>query len=262
MTRPTCEDTYLTGKRNLNNGYYSLTFAPYSRAAVCRPGQFVHIRLPGTDVFFRRAYSVASAEDGRLEILLKVMGRGSSLLAELRKGDAVNLLGPLGTPFRLPRKNETVLLVAGGIGFPPLLYLAYEMIKRGHSPKKIEFFFGGKSASDIIERARIRKLGVNFHPVTEDGSLGEAGLVTELVEKCLKNSDTKKLRMYVCGPEGLLKAANELGLKYSIPGQLSVETPMPCGIGICLGCVVALSKGGYARACCEGPVFDIGEVVL
>jgi dihydroorotate dehydrogenase electron transfer subunit len=264
MTKTTCEDTPVVRKRNLRHQYYSLTFGPYSRAAACRPGQFVHIQLPQTDVFFRRAFSVAhaSSSDHRIEVLLKVFGRGSALLAKLRKGDRVNLLGPLGVPFTLPQKRETAIMVAGGIGVPPLLFLAHEMIRRGYDPKKIEFFYGGRTSTDIIERARIKKLGVHFKTITENGSIGEPGLVTQHVETRLTATGNDKLRLYACGPEGMLKATNELGLKYGVPGQLSIETPMPCGIGVCLGCVVPLTAGGFARACCDGPVFDIGEVLL
>lgn len=264
MIRPACEDTFVIKNRNLGNGYYSLTFGPYSRASHCKPGQFVHIRLLGADVFFRRAFSVAnvSTNNNEIEIILKVVGRGTKVMAGLRKGDLVNLLGPLGVPFKLPKKNETTLIVAGGIGFPPLLFLTCEMIRRGWEPKQIVFFYGGRSAVDIVKRSRIKKMGVTFIPVTEDGSLGETGLVTESVEKHILSRRTDGFRIYGCGPPGMLKATNDLGLKYGIPGQLSLEAPMPCGIGVCLGCVVELTGGGYARVCRDGPVFDIGEVVL
>lgn len=264
MTKPTCEDTFVIQKRTLSNGYYSLTFGSYSRAAACRPGQFLHIKLPQTDIFFRRAFSVASVSpDGRaVEILIKVFGRGSALLSALRRGDPVNLLGPLGVPFKMPKKNETTLLVAGGIGVPPLLFLAYKMVKSGYDPKRIDFFYGGATSKDLIERNRIKKLEVKFRAVTEDGSLGEHGLVTEHLERRLSRIRSDRLRIYACGPGGMLKAINELGIKYAVPGQLALEAPMPCGIGVCLGCVVELADGGHARVCCDGPVFDIGEVML
>jgi len=263
MIRPACEDTFVIKNRNLKNDYHLLDLGPYSRASHCKPGHFVHIKLPTADVFFRRAFSVAhvSSHNG-IEIILKVLGRGTKVMAGLRKGDPVNLLGPLGTPFKLPKKNETALIIAGGIGFPPLLFLTCEMIRRGWDPKRIVFFYGGRSAIDILERSRIKKLGVVFQPVTEDGSLGETGLVTKSVEKYLLSRRTDRFRIYGCGPPGMLKTTNDLGLKYGIPGQLSLEAPMPCGIGVCLGCVVELTGGGYARVCRDGPVFDIGEVVL
>ena len=263
MIKPSCEDTVVIRKRKLNDEYFSLTFGPYSRARHCRPGHFIHLKLPCSDIYFRRAMSVASVdvESGRLEIIFKVFGRGTRHMSQFCKGDPVNILGPLGGPFAAPSKHERVLMVAGGIGFSPLLFLANELIDKGYDPKRIDFFYGGRSASDLIERSRIKRLGVNFHPATDDGSFGEKGLVTEHVERFLK-ADGGKLRIYSCGPEPMLKAVDELGMKYSVPGQLSLEAPMPCGIGICLGCVVPLRKGGHARVCVEGPIFEIGEVLL
>jgi dihydroorotate dehydrogenase electron transfer subunit len=136
------------------------------------------------------------------------------------------------------------------------------MVDKGHDPSSIEFFYGGRSAEDIIDRARIKKLGVRFHPVTEDGTLGQKGLVTMPVEQMLNDRKNEPLRLYSCGPEAMLKAVDTLGVKYTVPGQISVEAPMPCGVGICLGCVVKLTAGGHARVCREGPVFEIGEVAL
>ncbi|MCK4607489.1 MAG: dihydroorotate dehydrogenase electron transfer subunit [candidate division Zixibacteria bacterium] len=264
MTKPTCEDTFLKKRRSLGNDYYSLTFSPYSQAERCRPGHFVHLKLPGNDVFFRRAFSIAavSPSAGEMEIIFKIVGRGTRAMAHLRPGDPINLLGPLGTPFKRPRKREHTLMVAGGIGFPPLLFLARDMISRGHDPKRIEFFYGGRTAGDVIERSRIKKLGVTFRPVTEDGSLGSKGLVTVPVEEFIENHDNGNCRIYGCGPEGMLKSTNELALRLGVPGQISLEAPMPCGIGVCLGCVVPLTDGGHARVCCDGPVFSIGEVAL
>ncbi len=264
MTKPTCEDTFLIKKRDLKNDYFSLTFQHYSRAGECAPGHFVHVQLPSTDIYFRRPMSVASssADTGELEIIFKVFGRGTRLMGGLRKTDRVNILGPLGVPFKLPGKKERVIMVAGGVGFPPLLYLATRMVQRGYDPKQIEFFYGGRSAADIIEIPRIKRTGVNFHPVTEDGTVGEKGLVTRPVEQFIGSHTGEKLRIYGCGPDGMLRATNELGVRLNVPGQISLEAPMPCGVGICLGCVVPLVKGGHARVCCDGPVFEIGEVVL
>ena len=264
MTKPTCEDTFLIKKRNLKNNYYSAVFKTYSRVDKCRPGQFVHVQIPSSDIYFRRAMSVAgvSVKKREIEVIFKVVGRGTRLLGNLHINDCINLLGPLGNSFKLPAKNETALIVAGGVGFPPLMYLVTEMVKKGRDPKSIEFFYGGRTSADLIERTRIKKLGVNFHPVTEDGSLGQKGLVTKPVETYIKKNTDKKMRLYGCGPDGMLKATNDMGLRLGVPGQVSLEAPMPCGIGICLGCVVPLVKGGHARVCCDGPVFEIGEVAL
>ncbi|HUV30805.1 MAG TPA: dihydroorotate dehydrogenase electron transfer subunit [Acidobacteriota bacterium] len=264
MTRLACQDTFLIKHRDLKNNYHSLTLGPYGPAARCRPGSFVHLRLPCPEVYFRRAMSVADVDPSRreIEIIFKVVGRGTAILAGYRKRASIDVLGPLGNSFRFPGKDEAALLVAGGVGFPPLLYLAAEMVRRGRDPKRIAFFYGGRTRGDVVERSRIRRLGVRFYPVTEDGSLGRRGLVTDAVQEYIGAHAGEKMRLYGCGPEGMLKATDDLGLRYRLAGQLSLEAPMPCGFGVCLGCVVPLRAGGHARVCCEGPVFNIGEVLL
>jgi len=264
MIKPTCEDTFLKKRRDLKNNYYSYTFGPYSRVDKCQPGNFIHLQLPQTEIYFRRAMSVAGVDTAKeeIEIIFKVYGRGTKLLSALRKNDRINILGPLGNNFKAPRKNEKAIIVAGGVGFPPLLFFSGDLIQKGFNPENIEFFYGGRNTLDLIERARIKKLGVNFHPVTDDGSFGRKGLVTEAVEEYVLEHRDEKMRLFGCGPEPMLKAADSLGLKYKLPGQLSLEAPMPCGVGICLGCVVPLPAGGHARVCAEGPVFEIGEVIL
>lgn len=264
MTRAICETTPIRQIRHLKNNYHAMIVGPYSRANDCRPGHFVHLRMPATEIYFRRAMSVAGVHSRtqELEIIFKVFGRGTTILSGFGKGDTVDLLGPLGKPFAAPKKGERILLVAGGVGFPPLMYLAQDLIAHGMDPKRIEFFYGGRTADDLAERTRIKKLGVNFHPCTDDGSFGHRGFVTQAVEQFIRDHNDEKLRLYGCGPEGMLKATDEIGVRLGVPGQVSLEAPMPCGIGICLGCVVPLTAGGYARVCCEGPVFAIGEVRL
>jgi dihydroorotate dehydrogenase electron transfer subunit len=263
MTKPKCQNTRLIARRDLKNDYYSFTFAPYPKATDCRPGQFVHVKLPTDVVYFRRAFSVASVDSQRLklELIFKTFGRGTRAFGTLGTGDEINIFGPLGTSFKRPRKNDTAILIAGGVGFPPLMFFAHRLIQQGHDPKKILFFYGGRSKSDIIERPRLMKMGINLIIATEDGSIGEKGLVTAPVQKYLDNHGGRT-QIYSCGPPGMLKAVNELGLQVGIGGQLSLEAPMPCGFGVCLGCVVPLTAGGHARVCREGPVFEIGEVAL
>jgi len=264
MTGPTCENITLISRRSLKNDYYWLRLGPYSRAAECQPGQFVHIRLPSTDILFRRAFSVAGINHSQreIEIIFRRVGRGTALMSQLHRGDTVNLLGPLGSAFRQPRKNQHVVIVAGGIGFPPLLFLATRLIAGGHDPGKIEFLYGGRISADILLRSRVKQLGVNFHPVTEDGSFGEQGLVTAPLRQLLERLGNSDVNLYSCGPEAMLKAVNSMAIEHGVNGQLSLEAPMPCGLGMCQGCVVPLTAGGHARVCCDGPVFDIGEVAL
>ena len=264
MKKPTCVDTFVLKKRNLHNDYFALTLSSYPRARDCHPGHFVHVKIPSTNILFRRAMSVAgiSAVDNEINIIFKVFGRGTRLMSDLHRGDPVNLLGPLGKPFSLPKQDERILLVAGGVGFPPLLFLAERLIEKGFDSKRIEFFYGGRSSVDILMRSRIKRLGVHFHAVTEDGSLGRGGLVTLPVTEFIEAHRRDKLRLYGCGPEPMLKAVNDLGMQYGVQGEISLEAPMPCGIGVCLGCVVPRVDGGHSRVCLEGPVFDIGEIAL
>lgn len=264
MNRLTPERVPVVSLRHLSRDYYSLKLGPWRRVTQCRPGQFVHVGLLQCDVYFRRAMSIAAVDTSRseLEIIFKVFGKGTRALARHHRGDVVDLIGPLGVPFQPPRKKETCVMVGGGVGFPPLYFLACRLIELGFNPKAIDFFYGGRTSEEIVERSRIRRLGVRFHPVTDDGSFGVMGLVTEAVEDYLAEHALRSPKIYACGPGPMLKAADDLALRLGIPGQVSLEAPMPCGFGVCLGCVVPLRAGGHARVCCEGPVFDIGEVLL
>ena len=264
MSKASSEDTFIVKKRNLKNDYYSFLLGPCRWTSKCRPGSFLHLQIPESKLLLRRAFSIAAIdpENNNLEIIIKAVGRGTHIMGEMRKGDQLNILGPLGVPFKMPERKENVLIAAGGVGFPPLMFLTEQMVAKGHDPKKIEFFYGGRSKADLLEVNRIKKMGVNLHPVTEDGSLGVKGLITQPIEAHLDKHPDPKPVIYSCGPEGMLKAVNALALKRGLKGQLSLEAPMPCGVGICLGCVVQLTNGEQARVCTDGPVFDIGEVVL
>ncbi len=257
-------DVELTKRKDLKNDYLSLTFSGFNRARQCKPGQFVHIGFNIAGVFYRRAFSIAgaNASEQSLEIILKVVGRGSRYMANMKIGDSLNFLGPLGKPFTIPRKSQTALMVAGGVGYPPLLYLANYLIERGWDPKRIVFFYGGQGSPDIVDRARIKRMGVTFVPTTDDGSFGFHGRVTTPLVQALADKTYQSPMIYSCGPEAMLKAVDQIGTEFETPGELALEAPMPCGFGICLGCVVPLRAGGTARVCQEGPAFAIGTVKL
>jgi dihydroorotate dehydrogenase electron transfer subunit len=263
VIRIAIEDVKILNSSDLGRGNYRLILGPFNRSRSIIAGQFVHLQVPGCTVFFRRAFSVydVNPEKKTLEILFKVFGRGTTLLAKCRKGDTVNLMGPLGHGFDLPGKKESVILAAGGIGMPPIYLLAKQMIQKKYAPDKIHFFYGGNGRPDLIEITRIKKLGVKLHLSTDDGSFGFKGFVTSAINEYLENNKGD-YRLYACGPPAMLKAIDRLAQERTIPGQLSLEAPMPCGIGVCLGCVLPLTSGGYTRVCREGPVYDIGEVLL
>jgi dihydroorotate dehydrogenase electron transfer subunit len=261
MSKITVEQATIERKKELGNSYFAFEIGPLSKAKSIKPGQFVHIRIPQTEIYFRRAFSVYDVhpKSRSVEIIFKVFGRGTTLLSKLHPGDMLDVLGPLGKSFTPPSKKETSLLVAGGIGMPPIYFLAKELVAKKFDKSKIIFFYGGYSRKDLVELARIKKLGIKVVTSTEDGSLGFKGLVTRALAKEIENS-TAKFRIFACGPEGMLRAIDKFALEKNIPGQLSLEAPMPCGIGICLGCILPLTAGGYTRVCREGPIYNIGEV--
>jgi dihydroorotate dehydrogenase electron transfer subunit len=263
MSKITIEKTTIAKKVNLGAGNFLFELTPFSKAKSIKPGQFVHIGIPHSDIFFRRAFSVydTNPEKKSFSIIFKVFGRGTTLMSGLCRGDKLDILGPLGNGFRPPLRRETVILVAGGIGVPPVYFLARKLVEKGFLRPKLLFFYGAASKADLADMRRIKKLGIRLFPATDDGSYGFHGFVTDAVRQVINNLNNP-YRMYACGPEEMLKAAENLAREYEIPGQFSLEAPMPCGIGVCLGCIRPLKSGGYTRVCREGPVYNIGEVSL
>lgn len=263
MSRIVVENLNIIKKTDLGRDNYVIDLAPFSKAGAVKPGRFIHVKIPRTDVFFRRAFSVYDINPGEksISIIFKVLGRGTALLAGLRKGDSLSVLGPLGNGFNLPSRRETAILAAGGIGMPPIYLLAKKLLEKRFDKTKLLFFYGGASGADLVDIRRIKKLGLKLLPATEDGTLGFKGVVTDAIRDKIATADGK-FRIYACGPEGMLKAVDRLAGELRMPGQLSLEAPMPCGLGVCLGCIRPLAAGGYTRVCREGPVYNIGEVLL
>lgn len=263
MSKIVVEEVKLTRRVDHGGGYYTMALSGFTKLRAFRPGQFVHVRIPHSDVYFRRAFSVYDIDfkAGTFSIIFKVFGRGTSLMAGMKAGDILDILGPLGNGFKLPTKRDNSILVAGGIGMPPIYLLAGRMIEKGYDPERILFFYGGTTRSDLVDLAKIKKLGCRVIASTDDGSYGFKGLVTAAMENELDLS-SRKYKVYACGPEGMLRAVGSLAGKYGLSGQMSLEAPMPCGVGICLGCILPLREGGYTRVCRDGPVYNLDEVVL
>lgn len=192
-----------------------------------------------------------------VEILYKIAGRGTALLAEALQGQAVRLVGPLGRAFPDPRPGERPLVVAGGTGIASVYELAARLA-RSH-PLPTTLLFGARTGSDLMGRADFAGLaGVELRVATEDGSEGERGLATALLERALAEGDAACV--YACGPVGMLQRAAELAGAHGRRCVVSVENHMACGFGVCLGCAVPRASGGYALVCREGPVFDADAI--
>lgn len=228
-----------------------------------RPGQFIHIRINnGLTPFFRRPFSVYRAKK-YIEIVYEVVGRGTTLLSQKRKGDQLDILGPLGNPFTLPpKKVKQIVMIAGGVGVAPFLILS-DVLRRGvinHAPTlEIILLYGANTRGHVYNMKEFKQNRCKVHIATMDGSVGVKGRVSELFSKIDRNSQTTFI--YTCGPRPMMAAVQDFAKKYGIRGQASCEETMACGLGACLGCSVP-TKSGYKTACYDGPVFDLNEIVF
>ncbi|RKY28686.1 MAG: dihydroorotate dehydrogenase electron transfer subunit [Candidatus Omnitrophota bacterium] len=224
------------------------------------PGQFLHIKINKQSLVLRRPLSIHRVEKGITYVLFKVRGEGTRFLSRLRKGSTLNIIGPLGRGFNfqfsISNFQFPVILVAGGIGVAPLLFLAQRL--RGG---KVWVFLGAKSKEEILCRKDFQKLGGQVFIATEDGSLGFKGKLTHLLKEKLSTISYRPLtKMYACGPVDMFLEISKILKKYpQIDCQISFEQFMGCGIGVCRGCVIK-TKQGFKRVCREGPVFNIKEV--
>lgn len=229
-------------------------------AQTAAPGQFVQVRIGrGTDPFLRRTFSIFGTlpENGVIRLMIDVVGLGTELLCALRRGEMVNLVGPLGKGFNSDLGgNGTAVLAAGGIGAAPLLFLAETILRSGKRPAV--FLMGGKTKNHLSIIEELIGEGVKVMEATDDGSRGYHGMVTALLEERIRELSPSAL--YVCGPSPMMKAAAEIAHSAGVPCQLSLEERMACGIGACLGCAVRMKDGSMARSCVEGPVFNADEV--
>jgi dihydroorotate dehydrogenase electron transfer subunit len=209
----------------------------------------------GVDPLLRRPLSIHRYSDGEIEFLFREKGLGTKILAGQRAGDALDILAPLGKGFRVER--EYPILIGGGIGVAPLLYLAEDCLARGLRPKLL---LGGRTDRDILCHGEFSCINVPAIYSTEDGSLGETGLVTELLLREIEARDKTKMSVHACGPVPMLAALARICEAESVPCEVSLEAHMACGVGACLGCVVKGRDGKNLRVCKEGPVFDSREI--
>ncbi|MFH1438864.1 MAG: dihydroorotate dehydrogenase electron transfer subunit [Pseudomonadota bacterium] len=222
----------------------------------CSPGQFAMLRLPdtrGESFMLSRPFSVMM--DGReTQFLVKIAGRGTRIMSTLKKGDDIMVLHPLGNPFPRLSRFEHPLLVAGGTGVAPLLFLAREESKAGR-PRCV--LYGARSGEDLVLRELLEP-ACSLSIATEDGSEGAQGFVTLLLEDALKNPAVDAV--LACGPTPLLVKTAKLSMDRGLECFVSVETLMGCGFGACLGCAVPKTGGGYLNACTDGPVLSARDI--
>jgi dihydroorotate dehydrogenase electron transfer subunit len=255
-------DAKVVENRILGGGYFVLGLADCQSLKDARPGQFVMIRGHWErDPLLPRAFSLLSVgPDGQAEILAKTVGRATALLENTAPGAIVSILGPLGTNFPDPDPEITDLLVAGGVGLPPL-YMQAQVAAGRKLASRSEVVYGGRGSPDIVLRAEMAAMGVGMHIATEDGTLGLHGLVTVALEDRIAHHKGQALRVMACGPNPMLWAVARIARKHEIPCFISLEEQMACGIGVCLGCAIPARSRPFRYVCSNGPVFDASDVL-
>lgn len=213
-----------------------------------RPGQFINIRVSeGTDPLVRRPFSVYNRKKDILEIIIQVVGKGTSILCSAEPGP-LDILGPLGQGFSLIEKGSA-LLVGGGVGNAPLYFLARELKEKGVD---VSYLYGSRSKDHIYCADAFGSVADTFRVSTDDGSTGHHGFVTALLEDLLKEKTPDMV--YTCGPTPMMAEVSRI-CGSAVPVEVSLENYFGCGIGLCVGCTVETEQG-FKRACVDGPVMD------
>lgn len=239
----------------------------------CKPGQFFMLRdLRSTDPLIGRAFALYDRDLslGWIELAYLVKGKLTRSVSQLKAGDTVGLGGPLGNCFD-DSPVEHLVMVAGGVGQTPFLCLAKEALgkerfgdRRNGYAKQVSLCYGARSRDYLAGVSSFQQVGVDVHIATEDGSVGSPRRVTSALEELLQDANLNSMRIACCGPEPMMQAVSQIAKARGIRCQVSLETPMACGVGICFTCVAKVGTDGdwdYQRTCIEGPIFEANQLV-
>lgn len=254
--------------------YYQLTVVAPGVAEQVRPGHFIALTVGGQTSahLLRRAFSVYRTQDrgvygGTIDIVFAEHGAGTRWLSQVRQHDSLDVVGPLGKPFALPKEPVTCTMVGGGYGSAPLFRLAEQLRERGC---RVDFVLGAATEGRLFGVLEAKRMSQSVAVTTEDGSLGDRGRVTDVLPALLSRTESDVV--YACGPMGMLAAVADLAARFGAHSQCAVEEAMACGIGVCMTCVLpVVGDDGVTRmvrSCVDGPVFrgdrvrwdDVGTV--
>ncbi len=249
------ERTEILENRQIASDMWAIRLRAPQIARHARPGQFVTIRVSSSaDPFLRRPLSVYGIRKDGIELLVRPSGRGSWMLVGKNPGDALDCMGPLGNGFTIDPRARNLLMVGGGCGIAPLVSLAEAGVARNLS---VVLLYGTRTAKAAYP-AELLPSEVEYGVATEDGSMGQRGLVTDLMHRYLEWADA----IYACGPHGmflsLLNSLSSSDIKQSV--QLSLEENMGCAVGECFGCAVEIRSGEMKTVCGDGPVFEMRDL--
>ncbi|MFZ4495848.1 MAG: dihydroorotate dehydrogenase electron transfer subunit [Candidatus Nanopelagicales bacterium] len=247
-------------------GYYVLSITAPGIPEQFRPGHFVTIGIGGEEsgLILRRAFAIHQVQSrgvygGTLDVVVGVQGKGTRWLSERRRHDTLDIVGPLGKPFILPKEGVPCVLVGGGYGSAPLFMLAEQLRERGC---RVDVVLGASTEEKLYGVLDIKRVSSMLTITTEDGSSGTKGRVTDVLPDIMERNDSAVV--YACGPMGMLAAVAGIAAEYRAYSQCSVEESMACGIGICMTCVLpVIGDDGVTRmvrSCIEGPIFR-GDLV-
>ncbi|MFA5271434.1 MAG: dihydroorotate dehydrogenase electron transfer subunit [Candidatus Omnitrophota bacterium] len=246
--------------RKIKNDIYLLLLNSPYLASRAKPGQFIHVKVDDKTTILRRPLSIHKVEKNLIYILFRVRGRGTKLLSQCKKGDSLNVIGPLGNGFDIsvPAQN---ILVAGGMGVAPLVFLAERLATGKKNKTKNLVLLGAKNKKEVLAEQEFKKFSFEIKIVTDDGSRGFKGNVVDLLKKTLTTHNSiLTTNLYACGPKEMFYEIKKVTDKYpNTHVQVSFEQFMGCGLGVCCGCVIE-TKSGYKKVCKDGPVFDLSEI--
>ena len=262
MAQITYEIVKVLSNISLANDIYRIRLSCNRRYARAVPGQFVMVRSNGQiDPLLPRPFSIHQLIERNgsvigLDLLYKVVGKGTQLLSRLKSGGVLTMTGPLGKGFEIPTELSKAAIVAGGMGVAPMVFLAQVLTESKRQLSSIEVFIGGRTQADLLCLQDFSAVGLTAHVTTDDGSSGDQCLVTDPLDVAVKKNRPDII--FACGPMEMLSCVAGIAEKHNVCCQVSIETMMACGMGACLGCAVASRKQThrYLHACKDGPVFD------
>jgi len=248
------DDFIIKENRKINNDFFILELSGNNYLPVLKPGQFVQVKVEDSpETFLRRPLSIHDVDYDKntISLLVQIAGKGTRRLSKLKPGEILNIIYPLGNSFSLPPENSDILLIGGGCGVAPLLFLGKYLKSNGYNPS---ILIGFRNSDRIIEYDEYAAIG-KVYLTTEDGSRGEKGFVTD--HSVLKEHRFDNISC--CGPASMMKAVDGYCSANGIPCEVSLENLMACGFGVCLCCVVSTVSGNLCT-CIDGPVFNIKDL--